>query len=369
MQRQAYLDALRGYAILGVVLVHARIWFDRPIPQEVSLFFYQGARGVQLFFVVSAFTLMQSWQVRHDGLFPFYVRRLFRIAPMFWLAAAFYYLTDPVSPSPSLLMSTISFLFVWHPDFILSSVPGGWSIGNEAAFYLIFPLLAFTIRNWWIALLSLTLSAIFALWANNWVESQSWSGNFPFIWFPYQLPVFLTGVLVFHLSERTRGKVPQTALNALIVISLLSLLWLPYAQLSDPMLVYAALFGAIAFCLSQHAGRWLVDMPLIGHLGRISYSVYFIHFALLPYITRSLDFVGLRQGVFGLAVTFVLALASSSFFATFTYRWIEQPGIRLGGLLLSRGRRRTQQENVLAPRSADDGHPLVNQRLISLTSD
>jgi peptidoglycan/LPS O-acetylase OafA/YrhL len=263
MQRQAYLDALRGFAILGVVLMHARIWFDRPLPQDVSLFLYQGARGVQLFFVVSAFTLMQSWQTRHDGVLPFYVRRLFRIAPMFWLAAAFYYLTAPVSPSFSLLISTISLLFVWHPDFILSSVPGGWSIGNEAAFYIIFPLLAFTIRNWWSALLAVIFAVAVALSANRWLAGQSWSGNLPTLWFPYQLPAFLAGLLVFRLSERLRNKISQPVLNALVIFSLVSLLYLPYAQLTDPMLVYAAPFAVIAYGLSQGASQWLVEIPLI----------------------------------------------------------------------------------------------------------
>jgi peptidoglycan/LPS O-acetylase OafA/YrhL len=58
VKRFAYIDALRGYAILGVLLVHTGQYsgFD-----SQAAF---GARGVQLFFVASALTLMFSWHER-----------------------------------------------------------------------------------------------------------------------------------------------------------------------------------------------------------------------------------------------------------------------------------------------------------------
>ena len=46
-----------------------------------------GNLGVQLFFLVSAVTMCYMWQQRHDEparALKFYVRRFFRIAPLFW---------------------------------------------------------------------------------------------------------------------------------------------------------------------------------------------------------------------------------------------------------------------------------------------
>src|SRR5215468_288588 len=83
--RADYIDGMRGYAILMVIAVHASLRVPRlewPLADVMA----QGARGVQLFFTVSALTLMMSWHRRQDGSAPFYLRRLFRIAPMFWLA-------------------------------------------------------------------------------------------------------------------------------------------------------------------------------------------------------------------------------------------------------------------------------------------
>src|SRR6185437_12457880 len=96
-QHSDYIDALRGYAVLGVIAVHTQGnveslgWPLKPLVDA-------GQFGVQLFFIVSAVTLLRSWHVRNDGAAAFFVRRLFRIAPMFWLAILLYlsiYRFDP----------------------------------------------------------------------------------------------------------------------------------------------------------------------------------------------------------------------------------------------------------------------------------
>ena len=51
-----YIDALRGWAILGVIIVHSSQNFE--LPSILSRLSAAGARGVQLFFVVSALTLL-----------------------------------------------------------------------------------------------------------------------------------------------------------------------------------------------------------------------------------------------------------------------------------------------------------------------
>ncbi len=80
-------------AILGVILVHSS---QSVAPTNVTLLWFmgEGARGVQLFYVASALTLCMSWVARssHET-FPirnFYIRRFFRIAPMFYLAILSY---------------------------------------------------------------------------------------------------------------------------------------------------------------------------------------------------------------------------------------------------------------------------------------
>jgi peptidoglycan/LPS O-acetylase OafA/YrhL len=83
--RFAYLYSVRALAILAVIGVHTR---NHQLPEPWHSWVGAMQTGVQLFFLASAITLLFSWNARNDGLINFYVRRLFRIAPLFWLAIA-----------------------------------------------------------------------------------------------------------------------------------------------------------------------------------------------------------------------------------------------------------------------------------------
>ena len=86
----------------------------------------------------------------------FYLRRFFRIAPLFWIAIVFYLLVtrgrgitnfapDGVGASDVLL--TFFFLHSSSVTAYNSVVPGGWSIAVEMQFYLLFPLLIYLFRR------------------------------------------------------------------------------------------------------------------------------------------------------------------------------------------------------------------------------
>jgi peptidoglycan/LPS O-acetylase OafA/YrhL len=96
------LDALRGIAILSVMLVHAVYWGpDHILPLRPALLLmiaFAGQRGVQLFFLVSAFTLYMSHSNRRHEARPtlnFFLRRFFRITPMLYVSVALTYFLWP----------------------------------------------------------------------------------------------------------------------------------------------------------------------------------------------------------------------------------------------------------------------------------
>ncbi len=63
IKKYAYIDALRGLAIFGVLLVHSsqQLKLDNTL---LGSFLPLGARGVQLFYIASALTLCMSWDSR-----------------------------------------------------------------------------------------------------------------------------------------------------------------------------------------------------------------------------------------------------------------------------------------------------------------
>jgi exopolysaccharide production protein ExoZ len=351
VNRLAYIDALRGYAILAVMVVHVAQYVPA-LEWPLDVWAVEGARGVQLFFLASALTLMLSWHARADGVAAFYIRRVFRIVPMFWLAIPLYLALYGLGPHGSApqgiswphIVATAAFLHGFHPETISSIVPGGSTIAVEMTFYAVFPLLAASLRSWQSSALALCLAICLAgLLYPATIEvfhhlapraDNDLLKAFSFSWFPTQLPAFLVGILVFHLLREFRGMLARGALRAGLAIALAVPIVMPLITGSMKILfvVYTLDFGLLAFCLAQGAGHVLVN-ACIRYLGTISYSAYFWHFAALWALgPLGLDqfcrdsaikwpyFVALLAGV--IAVTVVLS--------SITYRVIETPMIRVG---------------------------------------
>jgi peptidoglycan/LPS O-acetylase OafA/YrhL len=60
--RMPALDGMRGVAILMVLFVHASLTVGLTQPEWLERMAAGGSHGVQLFFVVSAFTLTTGWR-------------------------------------------------------------------------------------------------------------------------------------------------------------------------------------------------------------------------------------------------------------------------------------------------------------------
>ena len=147
IQHLAYIDSLRGIAILMVVVVHAaQIVFH---PGLFATILSKGAYGVQLFFIVSALTLFLSYEQRQPIEIKnvdkfFFIRRFFRIAPAFYLATilytlAFFFKNHILTGSFGAinwleLLAFFSFLGVLYPSSMYQLPFGGWTVEVEMFF-------------------------------------------------------------------------------------------------------------------------------------------------------------------------------------------------------------------------------------------
>lgn len=160
IKKYQYIDILKGMAILGVIAVHSH----QSIPDlalAVKYTFNYGQLGVQLFFMLSAITLCISSQKRHEQHWRyFYLRRFFRIAPLYYLGIVLYLLaggffycwSNGVFEIPSQytllnILANVTFLNGFYAPANNNIVPGGWSIATEMNFYLMFPILFFFLKN------------------------------------------------------------------------------------------------------------------------------------------------------------------------------------------------------------------------------
>jgi peptidoglycan/LPS O-acetylase OafA/YrhL len=354
IKKHDYIDSLRGFAILGVVLVHTSIWIS-PTSKILSMIAGQGARGVQLFFLASSLTLFLSISARKEKedspILNFFIRRFFRIAPAFYCAIIVYSAYNGLSGTyftPNGVewwysVLTAFFLHAWHPETINSVVPGGWSIAVEMTFYLMVPYLFLKLNSLKstfillvIALIGSRLLSILTAYILTpyYHESQYYLISFfTFAWFISQLPVFITGILLYHFI-RKYPKTDKTTSNILLILSLFLfgafLTVETTSNLVPEHIVYGGVFFIFALSLYYHPQKLFVNR-MTRWIGKLSFSIYLVHFMVIN-ILKNWFFI---DGDLGLFTGFILVLVISTCISYITYKVIEVPGINLGKYILS----------------------------------
>lgn len=331
-----------------------------------------GERGVQLFYIISAFTLFysldhQSHNRPHSRI-AFYLRRFFRIAPLFYVSVALYLFIYGWGPRWALgkdravtwqnLTATLLFVNGFHPKWIGSIVPVGWSVTVEMTFYLLVPFLFSVITSFTRALcftlLSLagSVAVTQAMLASPWIRETPLWRMFVGHWIVSQIPVFGIGFVLYFILKKLDRPVESLSQGMKVAFGLALLAGFSFmlliaftpapSFLADTLHIPEYLLAAPAFVPLVVGLRIFPTRLLINRattfLGNISYSLYLMHTACLHYV---LMLLGPSNPVdpapwatFGLvfAATFTTSVVVS--FGTF--KLIEEPGQRLGKSLLAR---------------------------------
>lgn len=375
----AYIDALRGLAVLMVIVYHVgHALVDQGL--RVLPFFKGGQYGVQLFFVASAFTLCLSHRRRADesaATAKFFLRRFFRIAPLYYFGLIAYGVLRglheggwPARYDAASILTNLTFTHGFAAHTINYVVPGGWSIACEMLFYVLLPpillavdaprkalglWLAFTLAQ--VALGGATMSARFD--AERAIEPA-----FFYFWLPNQLPVFAAGIYAYFVWERARRR---SAAQQRLIGGYAWLVCVVLGGLAAGLLlsgqvgrwnhvvmptVCGAVFGSLLLAASLRPSNLLVN-GVLRTFGRYSYGGYIAHFALIWLLVNS----GLPARL-PLSPSFVLwpllslAVAALTLVAAMGLHFaIESPGIELGRTLLRR---------LFAKRPALASSPLPN---------
>ncbi len=335
-----YLEGLRAIAILLVIIVHVSQAFPE-LPHRILQFFDFGKRGVQLFFVVSGYTLTKVYFGRGMDVAQFFTRRFFRIAPIFYLAGAVYIALGALGefhyaarPNAFQVITTLLFIHGWFPSSINYVVPGGWSIGAEAMFYVLFPLLFAMMRNrrafFALAALSYPLAMVVRLVLDRWgPEEGTDAAVFASYFFLVHLPAFASGCAV-ALIEPVLQKRLAVNWRAFFWVLLLAVPAMALTKATSNALLADLVFASLVLA-SALARPAFIESPLFTWIGRISFSVYLVHFLFLNALfllqPRLVAAVGVPAG---LVVGFAGVTVGSLLLSDVTHRFIEKPMIALG---------------------------------------
>jgi len=343
-ERVESLDMLRGLMALCVAIYHLAVWTRAVGGGARSLVVVLGVYSVEGFFLISGFCFFHLYAGKaFDGqeLRRFHLKRFLRIAPLYYCAMllgvvfAFDQTVGPrVTPQRVVENITLSFGLI-HPNHAM--VLGGWSIGLEYVFYLVFPALAWLARS---RLALYALAFVLVLWAIPYnfgvVQTAAEARKFhAYVQIPNHAFLFLLGALVADLRAHVRARLPLAALLGLLALigCGAALAQPPFAEHLEVMIgmarvKYAALCALVvllfAFTRLPVTPRAHAALAPLRWLGEVSYSVYLMHpFAWLiiqPLLGPQLP-APLRL-LCGLGATFVLA--------ALTWRLVERPCNALG---------------------------------------
>jgi exopolysaccharide production protein ExoZ len=287
--RVGSLDSLRGIAILLVITAHTSAFFDCPAMFR-NFCALVGNLGVQLFFIVSAYTMCMMWHGREGEdrrLEKFYIRRFCRIAVPYWIAMILYSRwtgwTSAV-PAPMGILTNATFLHGFFPSAINSIVPGGWSIADEVNFYAVFPLLirfnpvqTLAVGLAWYLFVAVGISSY--LMAHGIVDD-----GYSYVSLLTQLPVFLIGMVSYEFGRRRSIRTRHMAVLATLWIAI-AFLAKHYGLSGRPFFWAEIMAMAITVWLIVHLGA---NLRLLSYIGRRSFSMYLVHFCVLRFVVHFL---------------------------------------------------------------------------------
>jgi peptidoglycan/LPS O-acetylase OafA/YrhL len=356
--RFAFVDALRGVAALWVVVFHAYGKNLLPMtgyryPEPIHWILNNGFLGVDIFFVISGFVIMQSMlgaRVTPSYLGRFALRRSLRLDPPYWATIAamivLSYIMNRLQNDHAKLPlptwdSVVAHLFYLQWFLGYPQIVGVfWTLCYEIQFYLV---LALFLGVW--------------QWKRDWLPSR-WVLFGP-LWvfaalsitgvvqptpalFVYGWPYFFLGVVLNWVHNREERPI------AFAIVAAATLALTPFAPTKAVIGLITALVTAGAIYLVSVQG-WLATMTLgrvLQYLGRISYSLYLVHMLFGTPVVR----FGLRRlGTMDFAhasILIALCVAVSILGAHIMYVLIERPAVRLSHRLTKR------REPVVAPADA-----------------
>ena len=358
--RLGYLDGLRGLSCVAVILHHcvfhgARLEYANPALRAIAHILSLGYTGVEVFFILSGFCLAAPMFLPGYSLHPkiYLLARFRRLYPAYFLTFMML-----VVLGVGISLSEMTGLASVFPrpkvtdviiGLVLYSVWGNtvfWTLVIEARWYPILPFIVGGIKKleqrglrWGIASATMLLAsaavAVIYIKGMNATPGILTRAIFAIGMVMAYLPILVSGVILARHRELLQDSLKRHHRVVSILLTLLiagCLSQLP----ADPMVITLAkrlLFAGgcsiaiFTLALINPLFQWILQLRLIVHLGKISYTAYLIHLPLIQLFKHILPGTALPQpAAFG--IYYIVLPVALLFISHFAAMFLEAPFLR-----------------------------------------
>lgn len=321
--RYPELDALRGIAVLSVMLYHYTFAYDfhYKLLSPNKFYLAHGNLAVPLFFVISGFVIFLTLE-RSKTKTDFVVSRFSRLYPTYWSSMFVTILVVTLLPVPTLGNYTLKEIGINLTMFqgftkvrLIDQVY--WTLKMELTFYIIMYILFLNKalkKIEWICVFWLAFSLVSSLWR---IPLKKY---FDVLFILEYAPMFIAGINFYRIKNNG-----PTVLNHVIIIAsfLLECKWLLlHPDENYGSLAILAVIYAVFYLFTYQKLSWLSNRMLL-FLGTISYSLYLLH----NVIGYSIIY-RIRQYTDVQAIYVIVPMIFSISIATLMTFYIEKPAIK-----------------------------------------
>lgn len=323
-KQEAYsaIDGLRTFSAIGILLMHVRMEsnyeinggiYNKIIPSFTHLTF--------LFMIISGFCMCCGYyeKIKENkiSLTEFYSRRFQRIWPYFAILVVMDFLLEPCEETLMEAFADLTLVFALLPNFEMSVLGVGWTLGVIFLFYMLFPFFCFLLRDKKSAWFTLLVAVLYQMACVTYfmdeahvVETFRVKLNFL-----YCAVYFVAGGLIYLYREEAKKIVKK---YRVMVLCLVIAVWVGYYFVRFPAgtngIWLLGLFSLVLLYAIGAGGRCLTS-PLTRFFSDISMEIYLCHFGIL----RVLDKMGLKylfgKGLASYLFTSGAVLAGAVFFS------------------------------------------------------
>ena len=154
---------------------------------------------------------------------------------------------------------------------------------------------------------------------------------------PDQLPVFSLGILLFFIQKGEAVAKQLTLLMSALTFVLFLLVTNTFVMIFPSEFLFGVAFVLLAIVLNKSSSKIFVN-PLFINLGKVSYSVYIVHSAILYWLAKYhfLNYIPITNSltaIINYLLRFLIVAVLSYLISFCTYNLIERQFQKIGRLL------------------------------------